>query len=1004
MRFSIFSRQPAPAARRRRLSKAAQGCARAALSLSLLCQAVFFGAAAPARAAKPAAQQGATGQTIQITQRAVASFTQLAREEALNPASAGAEELRSIPPPRPLPYEEDPHAQGGEGPAPSTGVTAAPSGGTSGAPSTGLSVAPEGEDEPQPSVPSPTPSQSYHAQEDGPRIGATARFIPPDIHGAVGLARSMSVTNNNYRVYDKATGAPVTSVGIQTFWSPLAPHPAPGDNGLFDPRVQYDPYNDRFIHWVLAGSISANNELLIAVSQTGDPAGTYNYYSFVVGTSNLGADFPTVGFNKNWLVVGLNMFAVASGGVTQGNLITIDYPAVRAGASSPTAVRFVTPDNTFFFGTGLCPADTYDPNEGTMYFVRNFNNNTTGRLQMYRVTGGPATPAVSIVNDMINSGDFWNTGSEGNFLPQLNTSSTVGAPSSTLGIESGDARIQNVVYRNGSVWAVHKIGIPATINTATVRVGVQWWQLSTTGAITQRGRVEDPSATQANGGKHYAWPAIAVNKNNDVVINFSEFEEDDYADTAYAVRLAADPVNTTRDPVVYAEGLDNYAAADSNGRVRWGDYTMAVPDPSNDRDMWALGEYAHLKVPVTGGFSSRHDTWWAKVSLPAGAGELVISEFRLRGPNGDNDEYIEIYNTAATSHTVTTIDGSAGYAIAASDGVVRCTIPAGTVIPARGHYLCVNSVGYSQANYPAGNGTTATGDATYTLNIPVNTGIALFNTANVLNFAAATRLDAVGSVSEPNALYKEGAGHPDINPTFNVDYALVRDLVTGQPKDTNNNEADFDVVDTNGTNMCTTTPLFQCQRLGAPGPENLSSPGNRFGSVAINSLDSCVAPASPPNRVRTLCPCSGVGCLCAAQNATFGTLSIRRTFVNTSGAPITRLRFRVTDMTTFPVPTGTADLRLVTSANAVTPDAPYTVTVDRPPCGSGTSSVIVQPTTLEQGGLGQPNGGGFNSTVSAGTVTLATPLLPGTEINLQFLLGVQQVGSFRFFVTIEALP
>ena len=79
---------------------------------------------------------------------------------------------------------------------------------------------------------------------------------------------------------------------------------------------------------------------------------------------------------------------------------------------------------------------------------------------------------------------------------------------------------------------------------------------------------------------------------------------------------------------------------------------------------------------------------------------------------------------------------------AASDGVLRCTIPSGTVIPARGHFLCVNSDGYSLTGHPAGNGTTATGDAAYTANIPNNTGIALFNTANTANYSTATRLDA----------------------------------------------------------------------------------------------------------------------------------------------------------------------------------------------------------------------------------------------------------------------
>ena len=52
----------------------------------------------------------------------------------------------------------------------------------------------------------------------------------------------------------------------------------------------------------------------------------------------------------------------------------------------------------------------------------------------------------------------------------------------------------------------------------------------------------------------------------------------------------------------------------------------------------------------------------------------------------------------------------------------------------------------------------------------------------------------------------------------------------------------------------------------------------------------------------------------------------------------------------------------------------------------------------------QPNGGGQNSTLSAGTVTLATPLAAGASINMRFLMGVQQNGGFRFFINVEALP
>src|SRR5689334_17665442 len=78
----------------------------------------------------------------------------------------------------------------------------------------------------------------------------------------------------------------------------------------------------------------------------------------------------------------------------------------------------------------------------------------------------------------------------------------------------------------------------------------------------------------------------------------------------------------------------------------------------------------------------------------ATAGQILISEFRLRGPNGANDEFVELYNNTNSPHTVAAVSGT-GYAVAASDGIIRCVVPNGTVIPAHGHFLCTNSVGYS---------------------------------------------------------------------------------------------------------------------------------------------------------------------------------------------------------------------------------------------------------------------------------------------------------------------
>ena len=392
----------------------------------------------------------------------------------------------------------------------------------------------------------------------------------------------------------------------------------------------------------------------------------------------------------------------------------------------------------------------------------------------------------------------------------------------------------------------------------------------------------------------------------------------------------------------------------------------------------------------------------------ATAGQLLISEFRLSGPGlpamaatPPFDEFIEIYNNSGATHTVQAASGT-GYAVASSDGTIRCVIPNTTIILARGHFLCANTTGYSLSNYPAGN-LSATPDASYTTDIPDNVGIALFNNnTGGASFSLANRIDAVGSTTEANSLYKEGTGYPALT-TFNLDYSFVRDMcgkggsistfgnctLNGFPKDTDNNAADFFFVNTTAVNA------GAGQRLGSPGPEGLFSPMQRNSAVSFDPLDPCVALASTPNRVRDFTSDP-------ANNSTAGTIEIRRTITNTTGSNITRLRFRIIDITTQPAPAGIADLRARTSSDIV-------VTVDRAPCGSGTSNVTVSGTTLEDrflfmGPPFQPNGGGFNASMSAGTVGLVSPLGPGSSIDLRFLFGIQQTGMFRFYLNIEVLP
>jgi hypothetical protein len=326
-------------------------------------------------------------------------------------------------------------------------------------------------------------------------------------------------------------------------------------------------------------------------------------------------------------------------------------------------------------------------------------------------------------------------------------------------------------------------------------------------------------------------------------------------------------------------------------------------------------------------------------------------------------------------------------------------IPGGTTIPARGHFLFTGP-SYSLADY-GGTGN-ATGDVPVA-DIENDRNVALFTTTSVGSLSSANRLDAVGF--NPNVggvcdLFREGN---TLVPTAGsvLEYSYFRDEcgkkgnpslfgpcpTGGLTRDSNNNFDDFVFADTNAS----LTPAGQ--HLGAPGPQNMGSPRFNLSVLAV-LLDSTKGAAANPNRVRDT---SATG-----TNASQGTLSIRRRFVNNTGANVTQLRFRIVDISTTPVSGGVADLRALTSGPiTVSVSDPATCTASGFP--SSPCNVVVNGTTLETPPA-QPLGGGNNSSMTTGVINLGSQLAPGASINLQFVLGVQSTGSFKFFFNIEALP
>jgi hypothetical protein len=404
-----------------------------------------------------------------------------------------------------------------------------------------------------------------------------------------------------------------------------------------------------------------------------------------------------------------------------------------------------------------------------------------------------------------------------------------------------------------------------------------------------------------------------------------------------------------------------------------------IPAGSGFITLPATGTYSILANSFSTGETG---SYALTLSAPAQPGQLIISEFRLQGATSD-DEFVELYN-----NTDAPID-IFNYQLTVNETLPRSTSFAlgatgPSVIPPRGHYLLTQLNGYTLDSYTPG-------DARYSFpfDFAPDAGITLTTQANVL-------LDKVGFTTSP-AGSCEGTC---LTPTSATgQYSFVRRMESGTPRDLNNNATDFMLVSTD--------PSTIGGNLGAPAPQNTQSHIQKSPESEIQSrlIDPSVTSASSPNRTRdassytdTQTPSSptgttGVFPLSVPNSAyTLGTLSVQRRFVNNTNQAVTKLRFRVVDVTTAPSVAGAiADVRLLTSNGVTRAPAPL-------PLG-----VALRGLTLEQPPV-QQFGGGYNSSV---TVDLSTTpngkLQPGEFVDVQFLLGVAKGGSFRFFVVVEVV-
>jgi MYXO-CTERM domain-containing protein len=228
---------------------------------------------------------------------------------------------------------------------------------------------------------------------------------------------------------------------------------------------------------------------------------------------------------------------------------------------------------------------------------------------------------------------------------------------------------------------------------------------------------------------------------------------------------------------------------------------------------------------------------------------IVISEFRTRGPNGANDEFVELFNVSAATVNI------GGYTLMASDSngvtTVLAQAPPTFTLLSKHFYLFVNvgTQGYS--------GTTGPNTA-YTIGIPDNGGIGILNKSGVV-------IDAVGM--SVNSAYTEGTPLPPLTASVNQSYERDNGGCAATV-DTDDNLSDFrfNPISSGPANSNATCVINPCSGIVCKAPQS-----SCFANPGVCVAGACTyAPFAPGAACNDGNACT-VGDLCdGSQNCISG--------------------------------------------------------------------------------------------------------------------------------------
>jgi len=381
---------------------------------------------------------------------------------------------------------------------------------------------------------------------------------PPDPSGAAGPNHYVQAVNVSYAVYDKSGTMQAGPFSLASLW--------PGTIDEGDPIVMYDRHADR---WFISQFQDQPARMLLAVSQTADPTGSYYTYSYQM------SDFPDYPKFSIWWD-GYYMTANAS-----QTTVVFERDEMLAGNPNARMVALNTVNTANLSFVSLLPSDADGalPPNGTPSYFFHFEDDGFGAPSDRIIINEMTVDWNNVGNTQVTQTQVLNPSP---FDSDLSPGITQGGSSSVL-----DPVAEVFYYRapymrwtnHNSVVLCHVVDIDGN-NTA----GMRWYELRQPGTglwnIHQQGTFAPDSENRWMG-------SIAMDNQGNIGMGYSIASSfsNNSPGLRYTGRLAADPAGM----MTVAEETAIAGGAGIN-EFRYGDYSQLTLDPDG-QTFWFTGEY-----------------------------------------------------------------------------------------------------------------------------------------------------------------------------------------------------------------------------------------------------------------------------------------------------------------------------------------------------------------------------------------------------------------------------